>query len=265
MTCNAGKIFRSQSCHGHVGLVNQGATCYLNSLIQSLFHSSGFRNFILATESTTKIVTALKKLFASLVLSEDCAVSTKDLTSAFGWSNSDVFDQHDVQELFCSMTDALSQESPELDKFFSDHFKGTQCGKKYYSLSHQCIANKMLFFTDILECPSCGFKSENESTYQDIPVNLPRPAPQEETDGMHLQQLLTSVTATEVLDADNLWKCGQCAGSVQARKTTRLDSLPDTLFLHIKRLGFDQVSDIPQGGRLKSICLIGDEGLSSFF
>jgi ubiquitin carboxyl-terminal hydrolase 7 len=108
--------------------VNQGATCYLNSLLQSLFHSSGFRDAILKTESSTKIVTALKKLFAALILSNDCAVSTKELTTAFGWSNADVFDQHDVQELFCSMTDALSQESPELENFFTEYCKGTQCG-----------------------------------------------------------------------------------------------------------------------------------------
>jgi ubiquitin C-terminal hydrolase len=95
---------------------------------------------------------------------------------------------------------------------------------------------------DILECPSCGFKSENAGTFQDIPINLPQRAPEEEANGLHLDQLLANVTSTEVLDADNLWKCGKCSEKVAARKTTRLDSLPPTVFMHIKRLGFDNVS-----------------------
>lgn len=172
------------------------------------------------------------------MLSEDCAVSTKELTTAFGWSNADVFDQHDVQELFCSMTDALSQESPELENFFKDNFKGTQCGMAIAILT---LRNNS-FSIDILECPSCGFKSETAGTYQDVPINLPPPSPEEEARGLHLEQLLANVTSTEVLDADNLWKCGKCSEKVAARKTTRLDSLPTTLFMHIKRLGFDNVS-----------------------
>jgi ubiquitin carboxyl-terminal hydrolase 7 len=108
--------------------MNQGATCYLNSLLQTLFHIPAFRNFIIKHDSTAKITSALRKLFASLVLSDDCAIGTKEITTAFGWSNSEVFEQHDIQELFCSMTDALCQESSEIDSFLTDNFKGSLTG-----------------------------------------------------------------------------------------------------------------------------------------
>ena len=78
--------------------------------------------------SSTKVLSALRLLFARLHLSEDCAVSTKDLTSAFGWSSADVFEQHDAQELLVSMADAMGQESSELDDFFTQTFKGSLTG-----------------------------------------------------------------------------------------------------------------------------------------
>ena len=111
-----------------MGLINQGATCYLNSLIQALFHIPAFKKFVFNVESTAKVVCALRFLFARMQLSEDCAVSTKALTSAFGWSNADVFEQHDAQELLVSLADAMSQESSELDDFFTKHFKGSVSG-----------------------------------------------------------------------------------------------------------------------------------------
>ena len=119
---------RDQTCPGHVGLINQGATCYLNSLVQALYHIPSFKEFVLSVDSSAKIISALRLLFARMHLSEDCAVSTKDLTTAFGWSNADVFEQHDAQELLVSIADALSQESSDLDDFFTKNFKGSLTG-----------------------------------------------------------------------------------------------------------------------------------------
>jgi ubiquitin carboxyl-terminal hydrolase 7 len=224
-----GKIFRSQDCPGHVGLMNQGATCYLNSLIQTLFHVPVFKNFILKSESTAKIATGLRKLFASLILSEDCAISTKDITTAFGWSNAEVFDQHDIQELFCSMTDALSQESSEMDAFLTENFKGSLIGTSTFSSSAHPLP-------DSLECPSCGFKKVSNVSFQDVPLNL-----SDNTNGVFLTDLLQNFSAVEVLDENNLWACGKCSQKVAARKSSQIESLPTTLFLHLKRLSYDQV------------------------
>jgi ubiquitin carboxyl-terminal hydrolase 7 len=126
---------RDQTCPGHVGLINQGATCYLNSLVQALFHIPAFKKFMFQVDSTANVVSALRFLFARMQLSEDCAVSTKALTSAFGWSNADVFEQHDAQELLVSMADAMSQESSDLDDFFTKNFKGSVTGTLFIGIA----------------------------------------------------------------------------------------------------------------------------------
>ena len=116
---------------GYVGLKNQGATCYMNSLLQTLYHIPYFRKvsvFILycmcrickifkevqcsnytlqavyhmpTTENdmpSGSIPLALQSLFYKLQYS-DTSVATKELTKSFGWDTYDSFMQHDVQEL----------------------------------------------------------------------------------------------------------------------------------------------------------------------
>lgn len=82
-----------------IGLVNPSMTCYLNSLIQCLFHLKKFRETVFSWQDTKSgIANAMRVLFTRMQVSY-VPVSTKDLTTAFGWNGSDLFIQHDVQEL----------------------------------------------------------------------------------------------------------------------------------------------------------------------
>ena len=102
------------SAAGHVGLSNQGATCYLNSLLQTLFISAEFRAAVfraagpapgtddpaveLGPEAYAAALRAgeedipwqLALLFARLAASERRAVDTTQLTRAFGWGSAEV-------------------------------------------------------------------------------------------------------------------------------------------------------------------------------
>lgn len=118
---------------GYVGLKNQGATCYMNSLLQTLYHIPYFRKvlhlllllrfsfyaaFVVREKNlrnlslqavyhmptteidipSASIPLALQSLFYKLQYS-DSSVATKELTKSFGWDMYDSFMQHDVQEL----------------------------------------------------------------------------------------------------------------------------------------------------------------------
>lgn len=113
-----------------IGIINEGSTCYLNSLLQCLFNDLSFRFLILSHETNfdSSILIALQQLFARLQLSECSAVSTKDLLTAFGWSQAQNFEQHDVHELFSLLLDALGNCSADLGMQLSSLFQGSLTG-----------------------------------------------------------------------------------------------------------------------------------------
>ena len=128
----------SSSYSGRVGLINQGSTCYLNSLIQCLFYNLSFRVLILQAKPDSPIIAALQDLFAYLQLSAALSVTTKDLVTAFGWSRGQVFEQHDVHELFSLLLDALGDASADLGTQLSDLFRGSTTGEVPFFFCPQC-------------------------------------------------------------------------------------------------------------------------------
>ncbi|EAN95845.1 ubiquitin hydrolase, putative [Trypanosoma cruzi] len=111
----------------YVGLVNQGSTCYLNSVIQALFHLPSFRQtlYFMAHPERDPIILALRNIFSQL----HCAtplVSTKELTDAFGWGANDAWVQHDVHEMMQKLFDRLEticKGTPQ-ENFIRDLFYG---------------------------------------------------------------------------------------------------------------------------------------------
>ena len=101
----------------YIGLANQGATCYMNSLIETLFMSPEVREHIYSYKYDQRIHGSkdycipyqLQKLFANLQISRNSYVGTKALTKSFHWTSSESFQQQDVQEFCRVLFDAIDQ------------------------------------------------------------------------------------------------------------------------------------------------------------
>ncbi|GBP29737.1 Ubiquitin carboxyl-terminal hydrolase 7 [Eumeta japonica] len=109
-----GVSWDSKKHTGYVGLKNQGATCYMNSLLQTLYFTNQLRKAVYkmpteSDDSTRSVALALQRVFYELQFS-DKPVGTKKLTKSFGWETLDSFMQHDVQEFLRVLLDKLESK-----------------------------------------------------------------------------------------------------------------------------------------------------------
>lgn len=124
-----GVLLKRKEKGDHVGLLNQGATCYLNSVLQCLFNNKQFRSIVFsASPDSSQMVKELQLLFSNMLQSNRSAVSTNALLEAFGWSRSQMFEQHDIHEFFGVLIDALGKASDGLSGNLNSLFQGVSKG-----------------------------------------------------------------------------------------------------------------------------------------
>lgn len=211
---------------GYVGLVNQAMTCYLNSLLQTLYMTPEFRNAVYRWEFDGKednmaksIPYQLQKLFLLLQTSKKKAIETTDLTRSFGWDSSEVWQQHDVQELCRVMFDALEQKWKKTDQA---------------NLINNLYQGKL---KDYVKCLECGNESARLDTYLDIPLVI-RPFGSNESHGS-VDEALQAFVDPETLDENNQYFCEKCNKKCNAHKGLKFVSFPYLLTMQLKRFDFD--------------------------
>lgn len=118
------------SAYGQLaGLQNQGATCYINSLIQVLFMTPEFRSIIFSWkynkdkdgDSYLCIPLQLQKLFdlmdVAQQICEPVKLDTRGLTQSFGWIGDEAQQQQDICELrdtlFASLEESFKSTNVE--------------------------------------------------------------------------------------------------------------------------------------------------------
>lgn len=117
----------------HVGITNEGATCFMNALLQSLYFTDEFRIMIDSFEPPSNdeanessgdddnekpkfpLVFALQDLFTSLDTANS-SVSAKKFIKAVGWASNQ---QEDVQEFLRDLLNKLNDELKGKMKFSS--------------------------------------------------------------------------------------------------------------------------------------------------
>lgn len=224
--------YDSKKFTGYVGIENQGATCYLNSLLQSYFFTKSFRKKVyqIPTEDEIRfdldsyeefkrqpktVSLALQRIFYKLQTSA-VAINSLELTHSFGWTTADAFTQHDVQELNRILMDRLEtkMKGTEIDGCLNDIFVG-----------------KMNSF---IRCINVDYESSRTEDFWDIQLNVK---------GLkNIQESFENYVELELLDGDNKYDASGF-GLQDAEKGVIFESFPDVLHVQLKRYEYDFETD----------------------
>ena len=207
----------SRRLTGHVGIINQGMTCYMNSLLQTMYNINVLRKAVYALPTnedekpSESMPLALQSVFHMLQFT-DSAVDTEDLTKSFGWDTADAYQQHDAQEFNRILCDRLEEV-----------MKGTKV---------EGTINKLFqgHFQNYIECINIDFKSVRKEEFLDLQLVV--------KDRKNIYESFDEYCAEEVLDGDNQYEA-EGHGKQDAKKGGKFESLPPVLNIQLRRFEFD--------------------------
>jgi ubiquitin carboxyl-terminal hydrolase 7 len=154
---------------------------------------------------------ALQRLFFQLQTSE-LAVSTNELTKAFGWDTRQIFEQQDVQELSRVLMERLEEK-----------MKGTEAQD---ALPKMFIGKTKTY----ISCINVDYESSRIEDFWDIQLNV--------SGNKDLDASFKDYIAEETMEGENKY-FAEGFGLQDARKGVIFESFPAVLHLQLKRFEYD--------------------------
>ena len=250
-----------------VGLINHGATCYLNTALQALFMTPLFRARVrelgaagaaagrgtaiaamVAAAAAAAAAAAEAAAGGSAAVGPDApppvvtkalvelfdqlhrsqdAVSTRDLTNALNWAAVD--QQQDAHEFVRVLFERIEGELKKTvhKRLIEDVFQGEK--------------------TDYVHCLGCNNITNTDAVFREFQLDFPSDGPARTgTDGpdavMDVRAALSQIMSPEQLGDGERYRCARCQCLTCAERGMHLKILPPILTLHLKRFQYDTAS-----------------------
>ncbi|XP_069838350.1 ubiquitin carboxyl-terminal hydrolase 37 isoform X2 [Dendropsophus ebraccatus] len=235
------------------GFSNLGNTCYMNSILQSLFSLQPFSNDLLRQGIPYRKIplNALIRRFAFLLAKKDVcsAEMKKDLLKKVKNAISATAErfsgymQNDAHEFLSQCLDQLKEDMGKLNKTWRTEASsgddrsgsGGRCGEEMAGgdlYSCPIICNFEFEAQHSIICKMCGERVVKRETFNDLSIDLPRR--KKVSPPRSIQDSLNLFFRKEDVE----YSCEKCS-SRSAVVIHKFSRLPRVLILHLKRYSFD--------------------------
>lgn len=221
-------------------LANLGATCYFNSVCQSLASCEELVHFLVdrvrayapRVRGERPVIMHVRELLETIVREPDKVIRPAGILQILRERGVVTPGQQDAQEFYVTLIDALDRDLGELDAF--------------RDILHGATEREV-------ECPNpdCAHKHVNHESF--LTIDLPL---RDECDD--LVELARAYHEPSVLDGE--WTCDRCGvRTSQARSATRVTRYPPIVTICLKRFRFEgsRVVKDPRPVRLPLVMEIG--------
>ena len=202
----------------YCGILNQGSTCYMNSILQAFFHLPIFRRILFQMEvdpnqgGSSIIIYNLRQLFAQMTERNE-PVSTKVLTQSFGWKEEEALNhQQDLLEFYGLVLEMMDNK-----------LKGTEMEGEIQNLFVGEIKTHF-------ECLNVPVSRTSKEEFKHISLRV--------TNCKSLEESLLSFSEPELFVGKNQYKTEEY-GFQDAKIWTEFLKFPPILVFQLKRIEYD--------------------------
>ena len=192
-----------------------GATCYMATTMQHLYMIPEVRKTVLEAlpinekNASANALHEMQRMFAFLLDSERKAYSPDPFCRVYEMNNQPLnpTEQKDMMEYFSDLVTKMEDMSPSMKEMVHRLFTGTNC--------------------NTVVSLDCGHVSQTTEDFTTVRCQV--------NNMRNLYESLNDVCVKDVLEGNNMYKCGQCNREVRAEKRACFRSLPEILVLNTLR------------------------------